>query len=725
MFGTAALRPVISALVLAMLCPTLSHAQLWGGASGYNSLVTELGGVPATEYNEVPLVGEADAAWRYRRGTSEPPAGWQAVDFTEDDTWMTGETPLGFGNGDFIPASELTDMQGNYSTIYLRHPFTVTSGAIPGRLRVRVYVDDGAIIWLNGTEVARLHVGTGFKGHDATAAEDREPSWEDVDLTGIEGLLNVGTNVLAVLALNGSLDGPAGSDFSIDTALLSPALRATHVEARAGNNYLPQASGESDPPQGFAFSGTSIFGGQTFHIQSLGAGQATPPTFARSSHARNVGNRFYSSNSLSPGLALIDNFDANGWINSDFLRSNFLFSAPLVENNIIQNHSWVAFGHAAGASEEVIDANINNYNEIVRRLDHAIDRDGFLAMVGLNNGSATSVPPVFGGAYNAISVGRTNGVHSRGGTISIGAAGTGAVDYDGPGRVKPEIVASDNATSFATPQISSAAALLLANANTRGWAAPFTSYVMKAILLAGATKDEFRTASYTWERTATRPLDPVYGAGELNVQHSYHILDAGEQTPGSICGHYGWDKASLPTAGSSTYTLQLDSDVTELSCIITWNRIIDTEIWLGGGSFSATLADMSLGFGTAAAPVSYDSSDSAIDNIEHVNLRGLRAGTYTLTVTTDVAVDFSIAWRAEVGTLPGFTMTEGTTLDDVDFSFADLAIGKGYTLESSTDLIAWSPAHTFTATATTDSYTLPAGLAAPRTFYRITWNPVN
>ena len=36
-----------------------------------------------------------------------------------------------------------------------------------------------------------------------------------------------------------------------------------------------------------------------------------------------------------------------------------------------------------------------------------------------------------------------------------------------------------------------------------------------------------------WDRTLTRPIDDIYGAGEVNILNSYHILAAGEQSTGS------------------------------------------------------------------------------------------------------------------------------------------------------------------------------------------------
>ena len=44
-----------------------------------------------------------DPGWRYRKGTSEasvPVSAWRRADFIEDDTWLTGQTSIGFGDID-------------------------------------------------------------------------------------------------------------------------------------------------------------------------------------------------------------------------------------------------------------------------------------------------------------------------------------------------------------------------------------------------------------------------------------------------------------------------------------------------------------------------------------------------------------------------------------------------------------------------------------------------
>ena len=125
-------------------------------------------------------------------------------------------------------------MQGNYVSLFLRKEFEL-NGQIPNELLVRVYYDDGAIVWINGVEVARLNVDTGditFKGRRASdspngtpgaAVGSHERAWEDVLVSGASGFLVGGTNTVAVHALNTST---GSSDLSIDIEVRTPLLES-------------------------------------------------------------------------------------------------------------------------------------------------------------------------------------------------------------------------------------------------------------------------------------------------------------------------------------------------------------------------------------------------------------------------------------------------------------------------------------------------------------------
>ena len=163
-------------------------------------------------------ISAADSNWRYRKGTSEassPTTAWREIAFSEDASWFTGQTPIGYGDGD--DNTVLNDMQNNYSTVYLRHEFIVNALEIPQQLKLRIYADDGAIVWINGQEVRRIYAPAGNLAFNANG-QNHEAAWEEFILAGANTYLVGGTNVIAVHGLNA---GTGSSDFSIDISLES------------------------------------------------------------------------------------------------------------------------------------------------------------------------------------------------------------------------------------------------------------------------------------------------------------------------------------------------------------------------------------------------------------------------------------------------------------------------------------------------------------------------
>jgi hypothetical protein len=171
------------------------------------------------EDNSVVLLESESPFWKYFKGDngepSSPVDAWRELNF-DDSSWQQGRTSIGYGDND--DNTVLNDMQNNYTTIYLRHKFTVSDIDEIGTFKLRVYVDDGCIIWINGTEVVRLHVSQGFKAYndftDATHVGDA--AWQEVALPAPYDYLVEGENIVAVHVLNSSINS---SDLSIDIAL--------------------------------------------------------------------------------------------------------------------------------------------------------------------------------------------------------------------------------------------------------------------------------------------------------------------------------------------------------------------------------------------------------------------------------------------------------------------------------------------------------------------------
>lgn len=192
---------------------------------------------------ELVLLRQNSESWKYRRGDSEasdPIVAWRQPDFVEDDSWLTGGTSIGFGDGD--DATEITDMQGNFTSIFFRHEFEIAPNEIPSSLELGHYVDDGVAVWINGSQVLSFNV-SGEVTVATTADGSHEAEWETEQLDGVAGLLVEGRNVIAAQVFNSTL---GGSDLSFDLSLTRKAAADPDPEATPGRRNSVYS--EAAPP---------------------------------------------------------------------------------------------------------------------------------------------------------------------------------------------------------------------------------------------------------------------------------------------------------------------------------------------------------------------------------------------------------------------------------------------------------------------------------------------
>lgn len=374
-------------------------------------------------------------------------------------------------------------------------------------------------------------------------------------------------------------------------------------------------------------------------------------------HASNVGFRMYGRLGMANGLGRaanpINSYEVNDFLNSILLNGG---GDPASFDINIANHSYIFYQDAQNFSDDLTIS-------LLRRFDFVADQNETSMFVGVNNGSASALPEFFSNSYNSISVGRSDGGHSFGPTTSV---------Y-GPGRTKPDIVAPDTRTSFSTPMVSAAAAILH-EAGT-GTDANKTETI-RALLLAGATKDEFPT----WDRTVTRPIDDRFGAGELNIYNSYMSLQGGEFNgtagdPAAPVALNGWDYETEIVSGNDLFyefEVSNGTKLDELSIVLCWNmEINDLNNSPSIFSSSENLGDLNLDFYDSSGSFLgslLDESKSSVDNVEHIYLQDLPEGTYHLKVSSDTNRDFGLAWRSTSSNL-----LLGDVNQDGTVSFLDLA----------------------------------------------------
>jgi hypothetical protein len=413
----------------------------------------------------------------------------------------------------------------------------------------------------------------------------------------------------------------------------------TQVEAgdASGNNYLPD-------------SAQSIFSGKTIANKSSGTGV--------SDHANGVGSYFYgNTSSLIPATTLIDAYAAVHWQGAGYLNFGTQ-NYPAVESRRVQNHSWIGSYDRGAYSIENIGASVAHLNT---RLDYAINRDGFTCVVGMGNGASTTLPDVLGQGYHTISVGLVNGQHSAGLTA-----------FDIAGRMKPDLVSFEGVTSYTTPQVASAAALLSEKLRNTTHAVTLATAdyprLTKALLLAGAAKEPLSS----WSRADTaKPYDAVYGAGALNVLLSYRILSSGYVAPSanSTVPPTAWSVGgvSSPPAANATRTYFFDipsaSASAPFSAALVWHRAIDN-------SLAATMANLDLRLYNVTAntydlDTLLDSSVSTVDNVEHIYQPALAPGRYALQVTkaAGASTNYALAWRTSPTVTVAATVPVARELD--------------------------------------------------------------
>lgn len=174
--------------------------------------------------------------WKYRLGTSEPPANWKNLGF-DDQLWSSG--PSGFGYGDDDDSTIVPD---NTNSVYVRKIFSIDDAANINMAVLHVDYDDAFVAYLNGVEIARANIGTvnippAYNESATTFTEaliiyGGRPNTYIIQ--NINSLLQNGDNVLAIQVHN---YGTGSSDLTL-IPFLSLGMNSVPVNANGVNPLL-------------------------------------------------------------------------------------------------------------------------------------------------------------------------------------------------------------------------------------------------------------------------------------------------------------------------------------------------------------------------------------------------------------------------------------------------------------------------------------------------------
>jgi len=385
-----------------------------------------------------------------------------------------------------------------------------------------------------------------------------------------------------------------------------------------------------------------------------------PPDAAPESHARTVGGIYYGSECYEDVKTLFERGYSTGITNihaftTTAFRSNVLRIVPFnVRDGSLPD--W------PGTRRDVL--NISNTmgnggeDNTIRALDYLIDRKNVLACTSFP-GSTASNETLSGTLWNSLVVDKNM-------PETKNWFGALKENLDGHFRFKPDLVAASyvggrvgGASSWSTPTVASGAAFLLEQARSgAATAAATNNYVLKAILMAGASKANLLTpvwsnglvvaydydTPYVWSNALpAAPLDRQFGAGMFNVNNAYTILAAGEAAGSETNAGIGWVHGTgLASNDVDRYWFEVDRP--EFCAMLVWNRHIQDN---AGTSYFWSVSDLCLELRDADLQL-LAASDAGGNNVEHIYFaNGLPAGTYCLEVGSHSAEpeNYGLAWR--------------------------------------------------------------------------------
>jgi hypothetical protein len=167
------------------------------------------------------------ANWRYFIGiedASHDPAAWRNQDFN-DSLWTAGGAPIGYANppnsaGEESIVTVLPSAQESpYSSVFIRGQFVAKNPQPDNIFTLNINVDDGCIVWINGSEVGRYNMTDGEPAFDSWALSPIEPTLVSLTVTNsAQGPIVAGTNTIAVQVFNAN---PGSSDLFFDASIES------------------------------------------------------------------------------------------------------------------------------------------------------------------------------------------------------------------------------------------------------------------------------------------------------------------------------------------------------------------------------------------------------------------------------------------------------------------------------------------------------------------------
>ncbi|HEX3931522.1 MAG TPA: PKD domain-containing protein [Nocardioides sp.] len=224
----------------------VDHAYANPGNYSVTLTVTDDDGALGTTQQQVQalaapvstVVVADNASWLYKYDSTATPSGWNGVGFN-DSAWKSGAAPLGFGGTTIATNLDTFGATSNRPiTSYYRKSFQITDKTQVTSLVLNTVADDGVVVYVNGTEVARGNMPAGTVTSSSYASSSvKTANAQQLTITVPKNLLVNGTNEIAA-ETHLNYRGTADMSFHLKATLTT------------------QATGDSDQPPVAAFTPT-------------------------------------------------------------------------------------------------------------------------------------------------------------------------------------------------------------------------------------------------------------------------------------------------------------------------------------------------------------------------------------------------------------------------------------------------------------------------------------
>ena len=187
-----------------------SDPRLAGGGIHPNSI--KINGAKSDQ----TLIEAGAPGWSYLDDGSDQGTSWREPSY-DDSLWGIGNAPLGFGSVNNHPFGGPWINPDRNTTVYFRKEFEITNANLITEATARVMSDGGAIVYLNGVEIARDNMPADPVNFETFASSDSNIREGNIDVFSfLPSALVDGINVIAIELHNGS---SASSDMGMDLQL--------------------------------------------------------------------------------------------------------------------------------------------------------------------------------------------------------------------------------------------------------------------------------------------------------------------------------------------------------------------------------------------------------------------------------------------------------------------------------------------------------------------------